>query len=111
MQYSVQPSNIWIDTAMPSSLLTEFVLRPIAEGVVHVFGYLTGLMLVPMLTLGRYQVEALMSEQRPRPKSWKRQPKQPLPPHVISADDAVLVGMLFWVVVVAAFALIWHLSK
>ncbi len=95
---------------MPASLLTELIIRPLVEIMVHVVGYLTGIGVVSVFTLGRYSVEPLLPEQRPRPRIRKRG-NAPLQPYVVSADDAVLIGFLFWAVVLGAGALIWWLTK
>jgi hypothetical protein len=102
--------HLHVDAAMPASLLTEIIFRPLFEIVLHVLGYLTGMVVVPLFTLGRYRIAPLLPEQRPRPRT-RRQGHTPAQPDSISADDAALIGLLFWAVVAGAVALIWWLSK
>ena len=40
---------------MPLSALAEIILQPVIEAVAYVFGYLTGVVVVPAFTLGFFR--------------------------------------------------------
>jgi len=95
---------------MPLSPIAEFVLRPIFDVLFYGLGYLTGLILVPVCTLGTYSVESLVPSQRPRPKLRKRKRAKnaELPPRTVSADTATTIGIIFWGAVILAALFFWQ---
>jgi hypothetical protein len=96
---------------MPLSALAEVILQPVFEVILHVFGYLTGVVVVPVCTLGAFKVEPILREEkgRPRPKLRKMRAEM-TQPRVISADAGSAFGLLFWALVaVAIYLLKYHL--
>ncbi len=83
---------------MPLSALAEIILQPIIEVVAYVFGYLTGVVVVPAFTLGFFRVERLLDDERSRPKLKNMRADMPRP-RVISADAGTAFGLLSWVLV------------
>jgi hypothetical protein len=86
--------------------LAEFILRPILEIAFEIAGYLTGYVVVPLLTFGRVFVE-------PDKKGWRafskgkylvRRPDGKL---VMQAELGALCGLAFWAVIVAGL-FIYH---
>jgi hypothetical protein len=92
---------------MPVSALAEFILWPLFELAFHVFGYLTGYLIVPILSIGHYSVEPIFSRKRKiSGKSYRASNSSE--PGELSAEAAALIGLLFWVVFVAIGVLIWR---
>ena len=93
---------------MPLSALAEVILQPIIEAIAHVFGYLTGFVVVPVFTLGVIRVERILDDEKPRPKLRNMRADMPRP-RVISADAGTAFGLLFWALIaVAAYLLKYH---
>jgi hypothetical protein len=95
---------------MPASALAEFILWPIFELIMYVVGYLTGYVVVPVFTLGRYRVAPFVSR---RPNRYGKGRKRSLlsQVNVISDEAAMYIGLVFWAVVIAAGYFIWRFSK
>jgi hypothetical protein len=74
---------------MPASFLTELVLRPLFEVVLYGVGYMVGVVVVPIFSLGMYTVESW--DFQVRAKARKR--SNPLAPRVVSADVATGIGL------------------
>ncbi len=55
---------------MPGSVIVELIVQPLAEGLLHFAGYVTGRVIVPAFSLGYICVEPLAPNSRPRPK-WQ----------------------------------------
>lgn len=80
---------------MPLEIAAEFILKPVLEFLLELFGYMTGRVVVPLFTGGLVRVEHLSKEQRRR-RTRGRFVRQTHRPRVISADAGTLCGMLFW---------------
>jgi hypothetical protein len=101
---------------MPGSIVSELILRPVLEIVLYVFGYWTGRIAVPLLSLGQVRIEhadpepgARTREDRKRGGPPKRvRPRwhgfQRAPDGAIVIDDEMTayLGMLFWVAIATA---------
>lgn len=81
--------------------LAEFILQPILEIAFHVVGYLTGYIVVPVLTFGRVFVEPDKKGTRAFSKG-SRLVRRPDGKFVMEAELGALCGIVFWVVVVAS---------
>ena len=93
---------------MPLSALAEIILQPVFEAIAYVFGYLTGVVVVPAFTLGMFRVERLLDDERSRPKLKNMRADMPRP-RVISADAGTAFGLLFWALVaVVVYFLKYH---
>ena len=88
---------------MPASLLTDLIVRPLFELAIYGLGYLTGHVMVPMLTLGRYTVETWDFQH----KSKKRDRPRSLTQHTVSAEVAIGVGLATWVVAILVGYVLW----
>ncbi|WP_283745353.1 hypothetical protein [Sideroxydans sp. CL21] len=77
---------------MPGSIIGEFILQPIGE----IAGYMTGRLVVPVLTLGQVRVERITKGDVniPRQKGYIRDIDGKI---VLNGDMGTLVGVLFWV--------------
>ncbi|OAK58269.1 hypothetical protein A3K87_29135 [Variovorax paradoxus] len=85
--------------------VVEFVLQPIAEGLMHAVGYLTGVVVVPLVTLGHVVVEQPKGGREiPPGKYWARSPGGRI---VLDADWGTVVGVLTWVLVGVAAAVVY----
>lgn len=74
---------------MPASLLTELVVRPLFEIVFYGVGYVIGVVVVPIFSLGRYTVEPLDFQKRTKTKKRATH----LAPRVVSADVSAGIGL------------------
>jgi hypothetical protein len=91
---------------MPLGIVVEVVIQVVAEVVLNGVCYLTGSVVVPAFTLGRWTVAPIDRSVRHRPR---------LPAHratgtrnrEVSADAAVFFGLLFWAVVGIIGLLVW----
>ena len=93
---------------MPLSALAEIILQPVFEIILHVFGYMTGYIVVPLFSFGTLQVERIVEKERPRPR-LKNMRSDKDEPRMISADAATCFGLLFWgLVAVAAYLIKYH---
>ena len=93
---------------MPLNALAELILQPVIELIAHVFGYLTGWLVVPVVTLGMFRVERLLEDDKSRP-TLRDFPGEVPGARVISADAGTAIGFLFWVLVaVAVYFLKFH---
>jgi hypothetical protein len=92
---------------MPGSVVAELILRPVFEIVLYFVGYLTGHVVVPVVTFGVYTVAPVApTARRPRPRLKRR--AAPIAPRVVSPDLAALVGLLFWAFAIAIGYLLWR---
>jgi hypothetical protein len=93
---------------MPGSILAEWFLQPLLELILQLFGYWTGRIVVPVLSLGFVRVEAMPSDnnrkkRRAKPR-WHGFHRSQDGGIVIDDDMTVLLGLLFWAVVgIAAY--------
>ena len=88
-------------------LLFELILGPIFEVLLHLAGYVTGCLVVPLFTLGHVRVGPMLDASEPDRKSRKlrdrlRERASPLPRDangtlVIRGESGALLGFLFWV--------------
>lgn len=96
---------------MPLSGIAEAILQPVIEIAFQVFGYYTGRVLVPALSFGRYRVEGLGRDERPRPRYRKGRPISTQPePRVLSADAGAAIGVVFWILIALGFGLVYYLG-
>jgi hypothetical protein len=86
---------------MPGSILTEWVLQPLFELLLQVFGYWTGRIVVPVLSFGLVRIEHVDSARRTRPR-WHGFHRGKHGGIVIDDDMTMFLGFLFWVAVGAA---------
>jgi hypothetical protein len=95
---------------MPLSALAEVILQPVFEVILHVFGYLTGVVVVPAFTLGVFRVEPILGGAKPRPRPKLRKMRAEMTqPRVVSADAGTAFGLLFWALAaVAVYLLKYH---
>ena len=91
---------------MALDALAEIILRPIFEIAFHLVGYLTGYIVVPILTIGRVLVEPDKKGMRDFSKG-SCLVRRPDGKFVMEADLGALCGIVFWVVVVAGL-FIYH---
>lgn len=87
---------------MALEALAEFILRPILEIAFHVAGYLTGYIVVPLLTLGRVSVEPDKNGLGNFRKG-NRLMRRPDGTWVMEAELGALCGILFWAVLAGLF--------
>lgn len=102
---------------MPGSIISELILRPVLEIVLHVIGYWTGRVVVPVLSLGLVRIDPADRKQVQRPRADRKRAGPPrrdrrgfhrAPDGAIIIDDemAMYVGVLFWAAVgIAAYFL------
>ena len=102
---------------MPGSIISELILRPVLEIVLHVIGYWTGRVVVPVLSLGLVRIDPADRKQVVRPRAERKRAGPPprdrrgfhrAPDGAIIIDEemAMYVGALFWVAVgIAAYFL------
>ena len=87
---------------MAVDVLADFVLRPLAELVLHVAGYLTGYVLVPLATLGRVVVEPARTRRAPSFREGGQIRRGANGKFAMKAELATFCGVLFWVAVAVA---------
>jgi hypothetical protein len=92
---------------MPGLIFAEFILQPIFEAVVQVFGYWTGRVIVPVLSLGLIRFENVGNVRRARPY-WHGFHRAKDGGIVIDEDMTMLLGLLFWAAAVAGGYLIYR---
>ena len=104
---------------MPGSIISELILRPVLEIVLHVIGYWTGRVIVPVLSLGWVRIDPAAADRKQvvRPRAERKRAGPPrrdrrgfhrAPDGAIIIDEemAMYVGALFWVAVgIAAYFL------
>ena len=83
---------------MPGEAIGEFILRPLFELVLHVLGYLTGRIVVPLFSMGTVRVMPIFRPAKVKPKwhGFHRGPKGNL---IADCDTATLIGLVFWLAV------------
>ena len=91
---------------MPLSAIAEAILQPVFEAVLHVAGYLTGYVAVPLLTLGRVRVEPDTSKEVvfPMVGGVKRRSDGVW---IIDAEFGALCGIVVWVMLGVGIYF-WH---
>jgi hypothetical protein len=85
----------------------ELVLQPVAEAVLHLTGYVTGFIVVPVATLGLVVVEQPEEGIDPMTSHWLRAPSERI---VLSMDWGSMVGLLTWLLVGVVALLIYCTS-
>ncbi len=81
---------------MPGSALVEWFLQPLLELLLQVFGYWTGRIVVPVLSLGLIRIEHVDSARRSRPR-WHGFHRAKSGGFIIDEDMTVFLGVLFWI--------------
>ncbi|WP_369914082.1 hypothetical protein AB8810_14490 [Xanthomonas sp. NCPPB 3005] len=95
--------------------LAEAIARPLFELVLQLFGYWSGRLLLPVLSLGWIRAEA--RRDRPPRRPGKRRHGQPLfyrnaSGSLIASDDAVIgVGLLCWALLALAAFLLYRMAQ
>jgi hypothetical protein len=95
--------------------LAEAIARPLFELVLQLFGYWSGRLLLPVLSLGWIRAEA--RRDRPPRRPGKRRHGQPLfyrnaSGSLIAGDDAVIgVGLLCWALLALAAFLLYRMAQ
>ena len=95
--------------------LAEAIARPLFELVLQLFGYWSGRMLLPVLSLGWIRAEA--RRDRPPRRPGKRRHGQPLlyrnaSGSLIASDDAVMIlGLACWALLALAALLLYRLVQ
>ena len=101
---------------MPGSILSEWILQPLLELLLQIFGYWTGRIVVPILSFGLIRIEDVRIEgtrikgmsraRRTRPR-WHGFHRGTHGGIVIDDEMTMCLGFLFWVAVgVAAYFLL-----
>lgn len=75
--------------------MLEFILRPILEFVLYVFGYWTGRLVLPLFSAGRVEVAPLFERTKVKPK-WHGFQRGAEGRLVADSDTASLIGFVFW---------------
>ncbi|HYM85165.1 MAG TPA: hypothetical protein VET30_00365 [Pseudoxanthomonas sp.] len=99
---------------MALDAVAEFLLRPLLEIVFYGVGYLTGRMILPVITLGRFRSKGhSRSEYRERRKRGARSPRlRSQDGYWMLDDDAVaFCGIVFWVLIIAGFIALRYFSQ
>lgn len=98
---------------MPLGALLEPVIQAVGELLLEGLGYQTGRVLAPACTFGRVVVAPLSPEAKDLPKRPRTKPdarvlrKLDDGRWLMSADLAVLIGLLFWICLLAGVFLLW----
>ncbi|MDN6883793.1 hypothetical protein QMO14_09310 [Variovorax sp. CAN2819] len=87
--------------------VVELVLQPVAEAAIHLIGYLTGLVVVPVATLGRVVVEQHEEGVEAMTAKWVQAPSGRI---VINANLGSMVGFLTWLLIGGAALMIYFMS-
>ena len=98
---------------MALDAVAEFLLRPLFEIVSYCVGYLTGRVILPVVTLGRFR-----SEGHPRNEyhegrkrgDGSRRFRSPDGYWVLGDDTVALCGIVFWALVIAGFIALRYFS-
>lgn len=85
---------------MALSALVELILQPVAELVFQLAGYLTGCIVVPVITLGHVFVEP--DRKGTNFNSGGRIKRRPDGKFVMEAELGSLCGIVFWVLIAAS---------
>jgi hypothetical protein len=92
---------------MVLNVISEFILQPLFEIIVQVSGYLTGSVMLPLLSAGMCRMERATWTTRFR--HLRKSAHIALQrPRIISADTSVFFGFLFWIVVVVLTVFVRH---
>ncbi len=92
---------------MPASLLTEILFRGLFEIVFYGIGYVIGVVVVPVFSLGRYTVELWDFQPRSRSKGRRGKPG----PRIVSADAATGIGLVTLVGAGVLAYFVWHAAS
>ena len=76
----------------------EFILRPLAKVIIHIAGYLTAYVMIPILTLGHVVVEP-NRKHRALFRSSKRFSRSSSGKLVMEAELASYCGFLIWALI------------
>ena len=87
---------------MALSAVSDFLLQTVGEFALQVAGYITGRIVVPMLTLDRVHIEPSPKGEWTTPK-WHGFNRQPNGSYLASAETGALRGLAFWIVVAIAY--------
>jgi hypothetical protein len=99
---------------MALDAVAEFLLRPLFEIVFYGVGYLTGRVILPVITLGRFRSEGRRrDEYRERRRQGARSPRHRSPDgHWILSDDTVaFCGIVFWALIIAGFVALRYFGQ
>ena len=98
---------------MALDAVAEFLLRPLFEIVFYGVGYLTGRVILPVITLGRFRSEGHRhSEYREGRKRGAGSPRVRSPDgYWILGDDTVaFCGIVFWALIITGFIALRYFS-
>jgi hypothetical protein len=94
---------------MPGSFLGELILQPLFELALQLFGYVTGRIVVPILSFGSVRVEGSGDENPTSSVRWLKRKstwRDSRGKLVLDADVGAFCGILFWIAVgVVAFVM------
>ena len=82
--------------------LADNIFKPFSQFILYIFGYLTGVFLVPVLSFGLLRVEQFTGKPQVSATGWVERPKR----NLLSAKAAIIIGLMFWMVL----AVIWASS-
>jgi hypothetical protein len=97
---------------MALDALAEFILRPLLEIAFYAAGYLTGYVVVPLVTLGRVVVGPDRKGKRAANKGNQGTylVRRPDGTFVMDVELGTYCGIVFWAVVLAGFSIYHFLS-
>ncbi|NVJ59506.1 MAG: hypothetical protein HWE27_03905 [Gammaproteobacteria bacterium] len=75
-------------------------LRPKSHLLVYIFGYLTGVILVPIFSLGMVRVESLSGKANVSETGWVEPPKRT----EINSKVGIIFGLVFWMIIAISWA-------
>ncbi len=84
---------------MPVEIITELILRPILELILHVIGYYTSRIILPIVSLGKIIVEPGEKGTKVYPK-WHGFNKASTGKVILHCEMGALIGICFWLVVI-----------
>jgi hypothetical protein len=89
--------------------IAEFIIQPIAEAVLQIAGYFTSRVVVPFLSFGHAYVEPAPKGiiVKPRWHGFHRDSDRKI---VVDAEMGSLLGLIFWVAVIAAAVVIYPMQ-
>jgi hypothetical protein len=90
-----------------AELVVEFVVKPICELVVHIAGYVTATVLVPVISLGRAYVEPAAEGVRVTPR-WHGFNRDSNGKIAIDCEMGAFLGLMFWGCVAVSCISYWR---
>lgn len=99
---------------MALDAVAEFLLRPLFEIVFYAVGYLTGKVILPVITLGRFRSEGhRRNEYRERCRQGARSPRLRSPDGywILNDDTVAFCGIVFWVLIIAGFIALRYFNQ